>query len=183
MGSFWLLWGVALLLPLIFPTHGLVRFASIIFVAAFALTGILMKPLIRRWKERITFPRTGYIELRQPSRMLRIGIVIATGLTAFTIALLARSQERTLREWVPLGLGLLMAASIVYSAWKMRSPRLALFSFAIAAAAAVTFLLHSPEKLSYAVTILTAGVVCLADGLLTLRTYLRAHPAPSGDAQ
>ena len=183
MGGFWLLWGTLLLLPILFPNTTLLRNMSIIFVAAMVLPALLMKPLIHRWKERVTFPRTGYIELRQPSKSLRYGIVIIAFVIAFAIALLIRVEERTYREWLPLGMGLLLAAGLLYSSWKMRSLRLALFSAAVAGVGIVASILRLHQDLSFAVIILAAGVACVADGLLTLRSYLRAHPVPSGEAQ
>lgn len=182
MGGFWMLWGVVLLLPSLFPNRAVAR-SSILFICVIALTGIFMKPLIHRWKERVTFRRTGYIELRQPSSAVRIAIVIVAFVLAFFIGLLVHVEDRTYREWLPVGMGFVLAAGMLYSSWKMRSSRLAVFSAAVAGAGAVAVVLHLNEELSFAVIILTAGVACVTDGLLTLRTYLRAHPEPSGDAQ
>ncbi len=183
MGAFWLTWGSALFLPLIFPGHAIARFMSIIVILAMALAGVLMKPIIHRWKERVTFPRTGYIELRQPSKAVRYAIVIVTGLVAFVISLLVRFDDRTFREWLPLGLGLLLAAGMLHASWKMRSVRLALFSAVIAAAGVVAFLTHLNDDFSYGLTMFVAGLCCVTEGALMFRSYLHAHPAPSGDEQ
>lgn len=182
MGAFWILWGAVLLLPMIFPNRAVAR-SSILFICAIAATGIFMKPLIHRWKERVTFRRTGYIELRQPSSKVRIAIVIVAFVLAFVIGLLVHIEDRTYREWLPVVMGLVLAAGMLHASWKMRSVRLAIFSAAVAASGAAAFAWHLHQELSFAVIILTAGLACVADGLMTLRTYLRAHPEPSGETQ
>ncbi len=182
MGGFWMLWGLALLLPFLFPERAVAR-SSVLVICVIGLTAIGMKPLIHRWKERLTFRRTGYIELRQPSKAVRIAIVIVAFVLAFAIGLVARVEDRTYREWLPLGLGVVLAAGMLHSSWKIRSVRLAVFSAAVAASGVIAFILRLHEELSFAVIILTAGMACVADGLLTLRTYLRSHPAPAEEAQ
>ena len=182
MGGFWMLWGLALLLPFLFPNHAVAR-SSVVFICVIALTAMGMKPLIHRWKERLTFRRTGYVELRQPSNAVRTAVVIVAFALTFLIALLVRMEDRSYREWLPLAVAFVLAAGLLHSSWKMRSVRLAIFSAFVAASGAVALLLHLREELSFAVTILTAGAACVAEGLLTLRTYLRAHPAPSGEVQ
>ncbi len=183
MGVFWLTWGLALLLPVVFPGHAIARLSSFVFIAAMALAGFLMKPLIHRWKERVTFPRTGYIELRQPSKAFRFAVVILAGAVAFVLALLVRFEDRTLREWQPLILGLVLAAGVLHAAWKMRSLRLALLSPVVVAAAVYGFVLRQYEDLSYALIMLSAGSICVLEGALLLRSYLHAHPMPPEDAR
>ena len=183
MGGFWITWGSVLFLPLIFPGRGIVRYMSIIVIAVMALAGILMKPIIQRWKERVTFPRTGYIELRQPGKLMRYGIPVLVGVLAFIIGLLVHFEDRTFREWLPLGLGMMLAAGMLHASWKMRSFRLAIFSTLVAGAGVVAFLMHRNDDFSFGLTMFVAGMCCLAEGALMFYSYLRAHPAPSGDEQ
>ena len=183
MGGFWILWGAVLFLPIIFPNRALVRYMSPIFVIVLMLPAVLMKPLIHRWKERLTFPRTGYVELRPPSKAIRYAIVIITFAVAFAIAMLVRTEARTFSEWLPLGLGLLLAAGMLHASWKMHSLRLVFFSAGVAAVGFIASGFHFEKETSYALIIFTAGVALVCDGWLTLRSYVRTHPVPAGEAQ
>lgn len=183
MGGCWLVWGVVLLVPILFPHRQIINLMSIVLLCTMAFSGLLMKLLIRGWKERVSFPRTGYIELRHPRKTVRYAIIAIVFLVSFTIALVARDQERNYRELVALGLGLVLAGGMLYAAWKMHSTRLALFSSIIVGVAIYSSAAHLQAKLTYALFLLAAGLACVADGLLTYRSYLRAHPTPAGDAQ
>lgn len=183
LGLLWFVWGSAVLLPFFFSKQVPARITAVLLMLTMAGFGLFAKPLIHGWKERVSFPRTGYIELRRPSRRVRIVVVVAAGVIAFAVALLASTGHRTGREWMPIGLGLLFAASILYWAWKMRSVRLAVFSGIIAAVAIAASIFHLRQDLSYGLTLITAGAACLADGMLIYRAYLHAHPLPAGEQQ
>jgi len=184
MGGFWLMWGSLVLLPTLFPQRAPARLMQVILVVAISAAGLLMKRLIHGWKERVTFPRTGYIELRQPSKRLRYGIpLLLSFVIAVVFAVLVRFGDRSLREWIPLGLGLLLAIGMLQASWKMRTVRLALFSGVVAAVGIALTVLRVEEERSTALMLLTAGLACVADGLLVLRSYKRTHPMPLVDAQ
>jgi len=182
MGGFWILWGGVLLLPILFP-GGLTRVMGIIVILAMLAMALSMKRLIHAWKERVTVPRTGYIELRQPSKAIRLIVPILAAVITFSIALLLRFEYRSFREWIPLGFGLVLAAGMLHASWKMRSLRLAALSTMVAAVAAVSFTLRLAEILSFSLTMLGAGTGLVADGLLRLQSYLHAHPNDAGDEQ
>jgi len=183
MGGFWLMWGSLVLLPTLFPKRAPARLMQVMLIVSISAAGLLMKRLIHRWKERVTFPRTGYIELRQPSQRLRYGIPFLAFVIAVVFAVLVRFGDRSLREWIPLGLGLLLAIGMLQASWKMRTVRLALFSGVVAAVGIALTVLRVEEERSTALMLLTAGLACVADGLLVLRSYKRAHPMPLVDAQ
>lgn len=183
MGGFWLIWGSVVLLPTLFPKRAPARLMQVLLIVAMSAAGLLMKRLIHGWKERVTFPRTGYIELRQPSTLLRYGVPVLAFVIAVAFAVLVRFSDRSVLEWMPLGLGLLLAIGMLQASWKMRTVRLAVFSVVVAAVAIAVSVLRLQEDRSIALTLLTAGLACVADGLLVLRSYKRAHPMPSGDAQ
>ena len=183
MGGFWVLWGAVVLIPALFPRTATPRAIAVPFILALSGAGLLMKRLIHGWKERVTFPRTGYIELRQPGKLLRYGVPTVAFVIAFGIALLARFQERSWREWMPLGLGLMLAAGLLVAARKMRNLRLVFGALLVAGTAFAAYALRWQEDMSMGLPLLAAGVVCVADGLLVLRSYMRAHPAPAGDGQ
>lgn len=183
LGVCWIVWSCAVLLPFLFPKQVSAGITAVVLMLAMAGFGIFARPIIRGWKERVSFPRTGYIELRRPSLRVRIAVVIAAGAIAFAVALLASSGHRTTREWMPLVVGLLLAVGMLHAAWKMRSVRFAVFSAIIAAVAVAASVFHLHRDLSYGLILMTAGFACVADGLLNLLAYLHAHPVPAGEQQ
>jgi hypothetical protein len=182
MGCFWVLWSAAVLLPVLIPNSNVVRYRAVGLIVAMVAAGFLMPRIIRAWKQKVTYPRTGYVELRKPSSALKIAVIAIAGATAFGIALLSRGGSG-IREWMPILLGILMSGSLVQVAWSTRSARLAILSPSITVAAVITTAMRLTFDLSVGVILLASGAVCVVDGLISLRGYLKAHPAPAGERQ
>ena len=184
MGISWLVLSAALLVVELMPKDRSFRYPAGALIVAMIAMGVLMPfwlpRTIRRWKERVTYPRTGYVEPRKPSVAVRISAIFLTGLTAFGIVLGARSGS-SVREWMPIAVAMLVSGALVHLAWRMRTARLAILAPLIAVSALITTAIHLHVGVSYGVIWLTSAVVCLVDGLLTLRGYLKAHPAPAGE--
>jgi hypothetical protein len=184
IGGFWLLISLGILAAeLILNLHGFGYLAGAFIygtVAVGLLLPFLMPRIIRRWKERVTYPRTGYVEPRRPTVAVKVATIALLGLMAFGTVLLASSGS-FLREWMPLAVSMVASGSLVNVAWRMRAARLAVLAPLIAVAALITTAMHLHVGLSYGIIWLTAGAVCLTDGLLTFRGYLKAHPARAGE--
>jgi hypothetical protein len=65
IGAFWLLWGIIVLVPIAFPA--LARARSFISIMGVLLAPAFMDFAVKRWKEKVTFPRGGYVQFRPPS--------------------------------------------------------------------------------------------------------------------
>ena len=180
LGGTWLVWGGVVFLPILIPDPRMATVRVIALLASMALIPMMFGRLIKGWKERLSFPRTGYVELRKHKRM-RLVIVFPVAATAFMVSLLSSHGPNPVRYWMPLGLSLVMSLSFLWTAWRIVSLRLALLSWLVTAAGIVTTAMNAGFSVSCAVLLLTSGAVLVGDGLLTMRTYLRKHPLPAGE--
>jgi hypothetical protein len=139
--------------------------------------------IVRALKERITYPRTGYVEYLPPSRARRF-VAAAIGLVAagVMVPLAAVAGGREASATV-LSCGAAMGAIIALRAWRTGMPR-----FYISAAALIVFsaIISTSETLgvqdSIGLVIGFTGLVSIANGTWTLLRYLRVHRNEPGGA-
>lgn len=153
--------------------------ASLVLV--FIGGGALINWLTHKWKERVTFPRTGYVAYRRVSglwRGIRIALGLAVGgLIGATVAVLVTQPFQNL-DIMPLVSGLLMGVVLAILAWRTSLPRLyllAAFSTGTGLALAFAGLGNYTALVLY---YLAFGLSLIASGLVTLIRYLRQNPPP-----
>lgn len=179
IGAFWLLWGIIVLIPIALPR--LAEWRSLISILGVLMAPLLMDVAVKKWKERVTFPRGGYVQFRPPSGSLRLTLVIIAAVLGFGAMLLVRfGGDRQLPDWMAGIVGVLITLILLQLAWRMRSVRLAVMAWAVAAAGIAVSLMHVPHDEQMIYVFLVAGVVCVIDGGLRLREYTRQHPLPGG---
>ncbi len=174
-----------------FPDFSNSTFSTIIFWVVFAGGGFLIGWLPQRLKERITFPRTGYVAYSRQGRPLKSWVrwTIRIGVPLISVILLAllflnrskfpaQSQDTTL--FLNPGLtGLLFTGIWVMIGWKVKRSRYYLI-------AAITFLISigllfsgSSGYLGMAVLSGAMSLILFVSGSLTLWKYLRRNPLPT----
>jgi hypothetical protein len=145
---------------------------------------LLARKIVILLKERITYPRTGYVAYRQPhgAKRLATGILtaaLALGL-ALTVVLLARQVSA---NWIPLITAGLMALVFIYLGWRfdlLRLYILAAFTFLVGLVAAW---LNLPDLLSSAFFFGFLGLAWMGSGVFTLLSYLRHTNHLQGEGQ
>ena len=178
LGGLWLFWGVLVALPLIFHDHEMVQLRLLLLVFSMGAMPFVLKRAIRGWKERVSFPRTGYVELRPPRSRWKIAFILS-GSVFFGLAV--SHGSRPMEQWLALGLGVVMFLAMLLPAWKMRATRLMALSPLVPATAMMSFFFDLRFTTCSGVLLLAYAFVFLLDGLLRLRSYLHAHPAPVGE--
>jgi len=156
--------------------------SSLILVIIFSAWAI--NRLIKLLKERITWPRTGYVAYSRqneskPGLRVVIGLVVG-GLVAATAILLAKTPGIHLAT-LPLLSGLLLGLVMVVFGWRtaiLRFYILALLSLVLGGALAYS---RMENIVALAVYYLVFGLVLFAIGAFVLRTYLRQNPVPPGE--
>lgn len=139
--------------------------------------------LVARLKERITYPRTGYVTYRHMERRKRIVRAISTALLAalmgFAFSLLFR---RISANWIPIITGGLVALLTVWFGIRFDLARmyvLAVFTFLLGL---ITAYLKFPDLLSSTFFFGSLGLGWLISGGTTLYLYLRStRPALEGE--
>ncbi len=180
MGANWILWGVTVALPVLFPHSRIAMVAFAIFLLSIAATAIFMGPVIRWWKERVTYRRTGYLEFRKPTAGRRLAWAIAAVIVAIGFGMVVRFSGPSIREWLPASMGVVISLVLLRMGWRVDSKRLMALSPLVAAAAFATLPLGGGE-ISTAAVLLCAGLICVFDGMIVHRSYLKAHPAAVGE--
>lgn len=178
IGAFWLLWGVIVLLPIAMPA--LAKSRSLISILGVLLAPMFMDYAVKRWKERVTFPRGGYVQFRPPSGKMRLTLVIMAAILGAGAMLVVRfGGNRAVPDWMGAIVGFLISVILLQLAWRMRSVRLAVMCWLVFAAGIAVLVAGVPHESQMIYVFLAAGVVCVLDGGLRLREYTRQHPLPS----
>lgn len=180
VGGLWIVWGATVALPVLFPHSRIALITFTIFLLTIVLSSIWMGRVIRWWKERVTYPRTGYIEPKKPEKSVKLAAWIAAVIVAIAFGMAVRVSGPSIRIWLPASMGVVIALSLLRMGWKLESRRLMLLSPLVAAAAFATLPLGGGE-ISTAAVLLCAGLICVIDGMMVHQSYLKAHPAPVGE--
>jgi hypothetical protein len=150
----------------------------------FAVVGgaFLISWLVRKWKERVTFPRTGYIGypriygLKRGWRSL-IGLVAGGVLTAAAVFLLVNEDVRV--SIMPLLTGIVFGIVMIFVGWRTSLPRFyiqAVLSMLAGIGLAFSTLGNYVGLAAYYLVI---GLILLISGAFILRKYLRQNPVPA----
>jgi hypothetical protein len=152
----------------------------------------LLDRLIRKLRERITYPRIGYIARKpapEPSPQLRRVVWIGVPLLVLAVLMLLSIYRPVLfpassgawEESVPVFpafFSLMMGGLWVIIAWKLRLPRFYLLALFTWLAGTVIFLARLSNALGMAVFCAAMAFILGASGLVTLLVYLRRNPSP-----
>jgi hypothetical protein len=173
MGGISLILGVYFLLQALLPEESLL---SGLLSAGMALVIIglvfLGRRIISFTKERLTYPRTGYISYKQPPANRR-WIAAAVALIVAALAVLLAAKAPPVIAWVPLLSGVLIGAALVYFSYKVSLGRifvLAILSLLLGLSLGLSGL---EDMLGLAIYYATMGLAFLISGGLALVSYLR----------
>ncbi len=157
---------------------GVVRILASVLLVVLVLGGVLAsRPAIRASKERVTYPRTGFVAYRhqtRPRRVLAAALVASVGLVS--VAVLA-SPGGTPGRVVGVE-ALTLSGTLVIPAWRFGLGRFYALAAVTAAGGCLAVILAVPDTGRSALLYVIAGVALLVSGSWTLRAYLRQ----TGDA-
>jgi hypothetical protein len=94
MGGIWILWGAAVLIGEALPRGPGFVVYWLTVPAVLALSGVAARWLVIRLKERLTYPRTGYVDYPEPTRRTRVmaaAIAIAAAAAMAGVLLIGRA--------------------------------------------------------------------------------------------
>lgn len=159
--------------------------------------GLLLDRLVRRFRERVTFPRTGYLARKtaaETSPRLRRAIWI--GVPTLSIALLVvLSFYRPVL--VPVDPGAWMEVVPVFPsffsmvlgglwailAWRLRLPRFYLIALLTWLVGTAIFLSRMGSRIGMAAFCAATALVLAVSAAATLLTFLHRNPLPGGGAR
>ena len=176
MGVLWIVMGGAWLIGQTVPHDWRWNAYWLIVPPALALGSVAAIWATRRLKERVTFPRAGYVEWRQPDRRTRFLVAAAVVVAASTLALLVlTSHTRSVEQRAPAVISVILSLSFVVAGLKQRAPHyLALAAVAVALGMAVGTMTAGWDSMNWLFVAL--GAACALVGAVRLALFLRAHP-------
>lgn len=176
MGLVWLLWGAALILEDALPRNAWGVALTMAIPAVLVLSGVAASWLTRQLKERLSYPRTGYVAYHAPSRRQRLLAAGVACLVAFTLATLiltgrAEGMERVISPVI----GVVISLAFLVVSLRQRAPQfLALAGVALALGISFGMLKLGWRSLNW--FFIGLGLAACIVGVWRLRRYLAAHP-------
>jgi hypothetical protein len=176
MGLLWILWGGSWLLGQSLP-RGAAWSAYWMFTPALlALTGAASIWATKALKTRITFPRWGYVEWKEPTRGQRLlAAAVAMVGAALLAALLMRARANGIERVVPLAMGVLLSLAFVVASLTQRAPHL----LPLAGVALMLGLAFSALNAGWQATnwmLIGLGTAMCISGTVRLRSFLKRNP-------
>jgi hypothetical protein len=144
-------------------------------VALIIGAGWLINRVVTFLKERITYPRTGYVAYRKLSPMSRLKRMLLTGAIAMVTAGLVGAVAATGGEKsiVPLAAGALLAGVMVYLGYRFGLARMYGMAVLLVILGGGIFISGLSDTQGSAVFFGGFGLLLLLSGGLTLLVYLR----------
>ena len=176
MGLVWVLWGTAWLVGESLP-HGTAWDIYWMFTPALlALSGVASVWATKKLKARITFPRGGYVEWKEPTRTQRvIGATIAMVTAALLAALVVRARAQGTERVAPAVFGVLLSLGFVVASLTQRAPHmLALAGVALTLGLAFGALDLGWQSMNWMMVVL--GLATILSGSLRLGMFLKRNP-------
>ncbi len=159
------------LLPAGLPRAILIGPGQMVVILAVAW---LSRRVVRSWKERLTYPRTGYVEYRHPTGSKRWSRIFLLAFVAFSVSALTAFLARGLPERIiPALTGLTLALAVGYLGTRIGLTRFYVVAgFSLLMGAAISWL-NPLDPWSAALIFSLEGLAWIVSGLVTLRHYLR----------
>ena len=176
MGLLWMIWGAAWLFGQSLPRGSVWNVYWMFTPALLALSGVAMVWVTKKLKARITFPRTGYVEWRAPTRAQRLTAATVAMITAAVLVMLiSKSRTEGLQHVAAPGIGVILSLGFVVASISQRAPHL----LALAGVALILGLAFGASKtgwdaMNWMFIALGGATVLLGAGRLWL--FLRSHP-------
>jgi hypothetical protein len=177
MGVLWIVWGMAFLLPDLLPPGGWLQYYWMAVMPVLVVGGVVANWAIKKLKQRLTFPRTGYVDWPEPAPASKVlASLLAAAVAAGVVLLAIRSNAQPMKDLVAPGLALLVALGFLISALRLKLPHY----FWMAAAALLLALIIARAHLDLSKGIiclfLSLGVLSTLMGIVRLQAYRRNNP-------
>ena len=178
MGLLWMVWGGTWLAGQALPRGKAWNvywgFAPVLLV----VSSLAATWAIKKLKTRITFPRAGYVEWKEPTRsrhLLTAGAAAIVAAAATAVLVIMRRRADGLESMAAPGLGVLLSLGFLVASVTQRAPHLlALAGVALMLGVAFGALNAGWESMNWMFVALGAATMIV--GAVRLRTFLLKNP-------
>jgi hypothetical protein len=180
-GGMFVLCGLFLLMMYSVPSGSLLApVLAVAFIILVAFGGLFISRAVKAIKNRVTYPRTGYVSYRRPESNRRRRIIAASlgiGIGVLGIVLSIADAPTWLMS-MPMVQGLIIGAALLYIGRRLGLTRFYALAFISALIGVVVALNGFDDALGSAAYFGEMGLVLTASGLFTLRAYLSQPQLP-----
>lgn len=181
MGAMWIFWGAALLIGQSLPKNWLWGVYWLATPAVLCLSGFATIWATKRLKARLTFPRTGYVEWKEPGWGVHLAAaLVALAAAAALAALIVTGRTGGMEQVTAPGVGLLLCLAFLVASLKQKAPHL----LALSAAALTLGLAFGAARMGWNAInwmFLTLGGASAVLGGIRLALFLRKHPLAAAE--
>jgi peptidoglycan/LPS O-acetylase OafA/YrhL len=178
MGLLWMLWGGAWLLGDALPDDWRANAVWTTLPALLALSGVAAIWATKQLKQRLTFPRTGYVDWKEPSRSARLMAAGVAMVIAMVLVAVATNRDTRIEHAAAPLLGVILSLAFVVASVRQRAPHyLALAGVALVLALVFGALGAGWASVNWMFVALGAASAVLGGVRLVL--FLRRHPLAS----
>ncbi len=156
---------------------------SILFVFVIGSSAFLASRILRFFKRRITYPRTGYVAFKkkEPGPGKRVATAVVAGIIGASLAALY-SLSPSVRVLLPALNGLLLAVAVLFFANKIGLVRFFVLAGLSAATGFAVTAAGIGDIKGVSLYYGLFGAAVALSGLATLVVYLRRSPRPAAEA-
>jgi hypothetical protein len=135
---------------------------------------LIVQKYLPKIKERITYPRTGYITFRKPPRNRRLKHALIFGMVAGLVAaLVGMVSSRLPANYLPLLSSVFLLIFSIYLAYQTAVPRFYVIGFLMVLLGAVISFVPFGNALPYTLFFCGVGIIWIISGVITLIGYLK----------
>jgi hypothetical protein len=170
---FFIVGAITLLQGLLVPGSNLYRFLGLLTFLVIPAGTLSSRWLIRIMKERLTYPRTGYVAYKPPTAIQRtVSLISGIVITVIILLLVILSSQMSIR-WIPLILGFMMAGFLFLTGLRTGLLKYQLMAIGFVVIGFLLSFLNIQEWLSIGIMLSSLGLMFLLSGLIALIHYLR----------
>lgn len=151
----------------------------LIFIVTFGI--LLSRRLIKTFKERLTYPRTGYVAYQKSTPLQRIISALLGICFAAVVTWLARSSSQTSITWTPLILGFALAGFMVIISFRTGMLRYQFMAILILICGLVLSISGIQDSLITGIMFFAQGLMLILSGIIALVRYLAQTQPLQGD--
>lgn len=176
IGLLWIVWASAWLLGESLPRGTASNIYWMFTPALLALSGVASVWATKKLKARITFPRGGYVEWKEPSRAQRAAAGLTAIATAGALAVLAvQAREHNADRVAPLVMAVILSLGFLVASITQRAPHMLAFAgVALMLGFAFAALRLGWPSINW--MLLALGTAVLLSGVVRLTMFLKRNP-------
>lgn len=139
-----------------------------------------VRKILPQLKEKLTYPRSGYLTFKKPNRNIRMKRAVFAGLIAATIsASVVMALYGLPQRFIPLFSSFLLTLFSIYIGYQVAVPRFYWIALLILLLGGIISWINPPGALPFTLLFSGMGIIWMISGLITLFLYLRnTQPIP-----